>query len=97
MIDDFVHTIMKRHAIALIQERGALPPGNHNGHVIVADATHDRTPAIVVHRALTSTLIESFAGPHFASVVLRRAEDKKFTSVSICRTLGRAGNLFMMP
>ena len=77
MTDDFVKTIRKRHAIVLIQERGALPPGNRNGHLIVADATHDRTPAIVVHRALTSKLIESFAGPHFASVVLRRAEDKK--------------------
>jgi hypothetical protein len=60
---------MQRHHIALLQESGHLP--NYSGsHKIYACTDTDRTPSVLIHRALTCHIVDSDCSNTHAAVKL---------------------------
>ena len=84
-VDLFLETVCSKHYFALIQERGSLQgdSGTKRGHVIICDESHDRTPAVVLHRALVPLLLCSEANPFCAGVRVRTRDGTSFVLLSV--------------
>ena len=84
-VDLFLETVSAKHSFALIQERGSLQgdSGTKRGHVIICDESHDRTPAVVLHRALVPLLLCSEANPFCAGIRVRTRDGTSFVLLSV--------------
>jgi hypothetical protein len=71
MCDAFVQDA-KQYGVVMLQERGAINAEvTQRCFTFIGCAAHDRTPCILIHRAVATSIVETDATPHYASCLLR--------------------------